>query len=312
MSVSAQDNGNISQNKTPNSILKDDFKLLKQKGYSFLQTGKWSEAANIFARVLTKVPDDYVSLYGNGLALFNLGEITEADGNISKAIDILSENNANDAVLADSLVLSAVISAARKNDGKAIEKLLKAVEIAPENFDANLTLGRAYFGNGNIISAVRFFRQAAVIQPNNLQAKFFLATALERNGDLQKALEQYRQVVKLNPNYAEGNLGLGVLLINLEGEKSVAGLNALQKAVSINGNLYEARITLGKTLVKLDQSERAVEHLQKAAELAPNNPEPHYQLALAYRKTGKKTEAAAEMKIVKKIHEARRGVSDNQ
>lgn len=306
--VSAQVNKNVLQNK---SAVKD-LNILKQKGYGFLQSGNWLDANTVFEQILSETPDDYISLYGNGLALFNLRRISEAENNVQKAVEILSANNKNNAVLADSLVLSAVISAALGKNITAFEKLLKAVEIAPENFDANLSLGRAYFGNGDLVNAVKYFRRATNIQKNHLQARFFLATALERSGNLPEALEQYREVVKLNGNYAEGNLGLGVLLINIEGEKSVEGLNALQKAVSINGNLYEARINLGKTLLKLNRTEAAIRHLSKAAELAPNNPEPHYQLSLAYRKTGEKTKAAAELKIVKNIHEARRGVSEDQ
>jgi tetratricopeptide (TPR) repeat protein len=306
--VFSQVNTNVLQN----NQLKNDSDELRQKGFSFLQSGNWQEANSTFEQILAKAPNDYVALYGSGLALFNLRRITKADENIQKAIDFLSKNKSNDKLLADSLVLSAVISATQNKNDAAIEKLLKAVKIAPNNFDANLSLGRAYFGNSDIVNAVKFFRKSAIIQPNNLQARFFLATALERGGNLPEALKEYRAVVKINENYAEGNLGLGVLLINIEGENSVEGLKALQKAISLNGNLYEARITLGKTLVKLDRAKEAVEHLKKAAELAPKNPEPHYQLAIAYRKLGKKTEAANEAQIVKTIHEARRGVSGNQ
>lgn len=306
--VIAQVNTNIS----PNNSAKNDLDELRQQGFGFLQSGNWQSANSIFERLLAKASTDYLALYGNSLALFNLQRISEADENIQKIIDFLSKNKINDKLLADSLVLSGVISATQNKNEAAIEKLLKAVKLVPNHFDANLSLGRAYFGNGDMTNAVKFFRQATIIQPNNLQTRFFLATTLERAGNLSEALKEYRAVVKINENYADGNLGLGVLLINMEGANSVEGLKFLQKAISLNGNLYEARITLGKSLIKSDRSDEAVEHLKKAAELAPNNPEPHYQLAIAYRKLGKKTEAAEEMQIVKRINESRRGVVENQ
>jgi Flp pilus assembly protein TadD len=52
-----------------------------------------------------------------------------------------------------------------------------------------------------------------------------------------------------------------------------------------------------------------VTYLRRAAELAPTNPEPHYQLALAYRRLGMKDKALEETAIVKRIHETRRGTS---
>lgn len=310
--VFAQVKTTISKNQTQTNSAQNDLDQLRQKGFAFLHNGNWQQANSVFEQILAESPNDYISLYGNGLALFNLRRVPEANENVERAIDVLSKNDQNNRVLADSLVLSAVISATQNENSQAIEKLNKAVAIAPENFDANLSLGRAYFGNGDFANAVKFFEQAARIKPDNLQAKFFLATTLERAGNLEQALEQYRAVVKLDENYAEGNLGLGVLLINLKGNKSAEGLKALQKAIRLNGNLYEARLTLGKTLIKLNRSEEAIEHLKKASELAPNNPEPHFQLSLAYRKTGKRAEAAAEAEIVKKIHETRRGVSDNK
>ena len=88
----------------------------------------------------------------------------------------------------------------------------------------------------------------------------------------------------------------------------VAGaLKELGRALEINPNLYEARVTLGRALVARGRAAEAVEHLRRAAELAPGNPEPHYQLSLAYRRLGRKEEAAAESDIVRRIHESRRG-----
>jgi Flp pilus assembly protein TadD len=75
--------------------------------------------------------------------------------------------------------------------------------------------------------------------------------------------------------------------------------------------LYEARVTLGRALVARGRAAEAVEHLRRAAALAPDNPEPHYQLSLAYRRLGRKEEAAAESVIVRRIHESRRDANAN-
>lgn len=102
-----------------------------------------------------------------------------------------------------------------------------------------------------------------------------------------------------------------MLLVKLGGQNTEDGISELSRAVALNGDLYEARITLGRTLVRSGRAAEAVEHLRRAAELAPPNPEPHYQLAIAYKRLGKITEAAEETEIVKRIHSTRRGKSDN-
>lgn len=285
---------------------------IRQQGFAYLRIGNWDSARQIFENALEIAPQDALSLYGNSLALFNLKKLPEADSKLERAIEILSQTKENNQLLADSLVLSAVISAVENKNNLAISKLEKAVALVPKHFDALFSLGRAYFGNGETDKAVASFRQAVEIQPDNVRTRFFLATALERAEKPQEALSEYRKVLELNPNSADGNLGLGVLLIKTEGEKSGEGLKALQKAIALNENLYEAQIVLGKTLIKLNRAAEAIAPLQKAAQLAPNNPEPHFQMAIAYRKLGKKTEAEAETAIVKQIHETRRGIQKPQ
>jgi tetratricopeptide (TPR) repeat protein len=283
---------------------------IRKRGFAYLKAGNWELAKADFETVLAVLPKDSLTIYGISLVFFNLQNYDESAKYVETGIKILSAEEGREELLADSLVLSAVLSAVRKDNSAAIVKLEKAIKIAPNNFDANLSLGRAYFGNGEIDKSVGSFRKATTIQPNNPQARFYLATALERLSDTAQALIEYRKVVLINPNSAEGNLGLGVLLIKTDGDKSLEGIKALEKAVELNPNLYEARITLGKTMIKLGRTEEAISHLQKAAKLSSGNPEPHFQLAIAYRKLGRKAEAEAESEIVKKIHENRRATNN--
>ncbi|MBC7930920.1 MAG: tetratricopeptide repeat protein, partial [Rubrivivax sp.] len=143
-------------------------------------------------------------------------------------------------------------------------------------------------------------------RPSDARARFFLASALERAGDIEGALAAYRELAASQPRVAEGHLGLGVLLLKRGGADAEEGLMELERALALNPNIYEARVALGRALVASGRAAEAVEHLQRAAELAPENPEPHYQLSLAYKRMGRSEDAAAESAIVKRIHESRR------
>ncbi len=281
---------------------------LKTAGFAFIRENKFEEAEAIFSAVLAKSPREALSLYGKAICLFNLNRSAEAEPFADAAVELLSIAKENNLLTADALVLSAIISAVKGQNQAAIEKLKRAIVLSPNNFDARFSLGRAFYGNGDTGNAIAAFQDAVKIQPSNGRAKFFLATALETSGDSPAALKIYRELVEIAPNVADGYLGLGSLLVKTEGAASAEGLQNLQKAVALNGNLYEARAMLGKTLLKLNRSAESIEQLQKAAALAPNNPEPHYQLVIAFRKAGKKAEAEAEQEIVKRIHETRRGV----
>lgn len=278
---------------------------VRQIGFALLGENKFEQSGMVFSEILKKFPADGLSLYGKAVGLFNLKLYSEAEIALTQA-DTVFIKEKNILAMADVLVLSAVISAVTRQNAAAIEKLKKAVALAPTHFDANLSLGRALFGNGDLAASIESFRAAIKQQPRDVKANFFLASALERDGKTADALNIYYELIKIAPNLAEGYLGAGVLLVKTEGASSAEGFKNLQKAAEINPNLYEARVTLGKILLQQNNAKEALIHLRKAVELLPENPEPRYQLMQAFRKLGKKSDADAEQAIIKKIHEKNR------
>jgi tetratricopeptide (TPR) repeat protein len=287
-------------------------------GQRLLIEQRYHEAAELFKALLEKLPREPAVLYGAALASFNLGRSEEAEPLVRAAAEIYlagvdDKSTARSLSVeqrlrdADALVLLAVILGARGADTEALKIVQRAVELAPEHFDAQFTLGRALYSVGDSVAAVRAFRAALRLKPDDARCLFFLATALEGAGDTEAALGAYRDLVARQPQAAEGHVGLGVLLIKRGGEDAEKGIQELKLAVRIDPGLYEAQVTLGRVLLSRKLAEESVEHLKRAAELAPTNPEPHYQLALAYRRLGLNDKAVAETAIVKQIHETRRG-----
>jgi Flp pilus assembly protein TadD len=287
-------------------------------GFEFVRAGLFEEAAALFGAVIEAAPDDASALYGNALTHFNLRRIPEAETLARRAVVASAGAKAAapaggvEIARADVLVLLGVILAVKGDNTGALAAVSEAAQLAPENFDAQFALGRALYGAGDPAAAVRAFRAAVALRPSDAQARFFLATALEKAGDDDGALAAYRELVAREPRRAEGHMGVGVLLVKLGGAQTDEGIEALRRAVSLNGSLYEGHVALGRALIRRARAAEAIEPLRRAAELAPENPEPHYQLAIAYRRLGRRTEAEAESAIVKKLHEARRGRRDER
>ncbi|HYH86703.1 MAG TPA: tetratricopeptide repeat protein [Pyrinomonadaceae bacterium] len=286
-------------------------------GYRLNGEGRYAEAAELFGALVARRPGDGAALYGAALAAFNLGRTAEAEALARRAVDALLPAGtdarasglfarAEDMRAADALVLLAVALAVRGDNAGALKTVERAARLAPEHFDAQLALGRALYGAGDDAGAARAFRSAVALRPSDARARFFLATALERAGDADGALAAYRELASGQPRVAEGHLGLGVLLTKRGGADAEEGLKELERALALKPDLYEARVTLGRALVSRGRAAEAIEHLRRASELAPENPEPHYQLSLAYRRLGRSEDAAAESAIVKRIHESRR------
>jgi len=287
-------------------------------GQRLLIEARYGEAFELFAALLEKWPREPEALYGAALSSFNLGRPAEAEPLARAAVEIYLAGPGDQPVAktvlpnqiirsADAIVLLAVIQGARGEDTEALKSARRAVAIAPDHFDAQFILGRASYGVGDSATAVGAFRAALKLKPNDARSLFFLATALESAGNIDAALTAYRDLVRRQPQAAEGHLGLGVLLTKRGGSDADKGIEELRTAVRIDPNQYEAQVTLGRALLARKLAAESVEPLKRAAELAPNNPEPHYQLALAYRRLGLNDKAVAETAIVKRIHETRRG-----
>jgi Flp pilus assembly protein TadD len=290
-------------------------------GYALFKEGRYGEAAELFGALVVRKPRDPSALYGAALATFNAGHAAEAEPLARRAVESAQDAAARargDGALArnartsDALVLLAIVLAVRGDDAGALKSARDAAALAPESFDAQFTLGRALYGAGDVATAARAFRSAVALKPDDARARFFLATSLEQAGDDVGALAAYGELASRAPRAAEGHLGLGVILVKRGGSNAEEGLKELSRALEINPDLYEARVALGRALVARGRAAEAVEHLRRAAELAPGNPEPHYQLSIAYRRLGRKEEADAESEIVKRIHESRRAMPSAQ
>ncbi|HEX6731084.1 MAG TPA: tetratricopeptide repeat protein, partial [Pyrinomonadaceae bacterium] len=279
---------------------------------SLIKVGRFNEAAALLDVLVEKQPEEFSVVYLAALATFNSGRAERAESLARRAVELASaagdpSGSASSGNTADALVLMAVVLAVRNNDAEALKAAERAVSLAPKNFDAQFVFGRALFGSGDYAGAARTFQLAVALKPGDADAQFFLATALERSGDDASALLAYRQLARESPQRIEGHLGAGVLLVKKGGTSLDEGMRELRVVLGINPKVYEARITLGRVLVSTGRPADAIEHLKIAADLVPNNPEPHYQLSIAYRRLGRKEEAAAESAIVKRIHESRRG-----
>jgi cytochrome c-type biogenesis protein CcmH/NrfG len=289
-------------------------------GVELLRESRYKEAAQLFASMREVAPADARWHYGEALALFNLGRTSEAEilarSSVEKSLAPAGTSVASHTSgpvfgsRADAFVLLGVVLAVKGDYAEALAALNRAVEIEPENFDAQLSLGRAYFGAGDPKSAARAFRQAVKLRSNDARARFYLASSLESAGDEQAALAAYRELIAIAPNGAEGHLGLGAMLVKRGGADLAAGITELRNALAINDGLYEGQVELGRALLRSGSARESIKHFERAAELAPQNPEPHFQMAIAHRRLGDKQAAAREDAIVKEIHRARRGAPD--
>jgi tetratricopeptide (TPR) repeat protein len=281
------------------------FGAWQDMGLAYIQLKRWPEAIDTFAELVRRQPDSVDAAYLHALALFNVGNTTEAEREARRALRI-------NAGAAEAHTLLGVILAARGNaNAEAGEALAQAVALNPSSFDAHFYLGRVLYAMKDNAGAAKDLRAAVGLNPRHAEARFFLGTVLEALGESDAAMAEYQELVKLDPQSVIGQVGLGALLVK-QG-KTTEAIKALKGATAADPKNFEAYWALGRAFALAEDFSQAAEALQTAVALAPYRADAHYQLGLALRRLGRNDEAAREFALVNKLNsEFRTGQTTRQ
>jgi tetratricopeptide (TPR) repeat protein len=105
----------------------------------------------------------------------------------------------------------------------------------------------------------------------------------------EAALAEFRRTLSLDPAHVPALCQISLQLIK-EGRHQEARPSA-ELAVQTDPRNFVARNVLGRTLLELGETERAVEELEAGARLAPDSPQMYFHLARAYQRAGRREDA---------------------
>lgn len=91
-----------------------------------------------------------------------------------------------------------------------LQHLQEHAEKEPENLDARIQLGNAYYDMGRFDAAIRWYEEALRIDPENVNVNTDLATAYLYTGNPGKGIELYKKSLALDPKHPQTLLNLGV------------------------------------------------------------------------------------------------------
>jgi tetratricopeptide (TPR) repeat protein len=212
-----------------------------------------------------------------------------------------------------------------KEDEKAISELSRIQPTSDYFADARLYLSYIYQRQGKLDEAVAEAEQALTIKKDDLELLGFLASLQREKGSRTRAIEILQQMVTLAPENDQYHFTLGAVYDELK-DKPNCVLH-MQKAIELNERNAAALNYLGYTWaeqgVKLDEAEslirralaidpnegfyidslgwvyyqrgdypKAVEHLERAAELVSDDPTVIEHLGDAYEKVGRNKDAS--------------------
>lgn len=174
---------------------------------------------------------------------------------------------------------------------KAISEFEKSIELDPDHTDSYYYLGQCYlqkgileYDNQHILKAYSFYRKSYEIS--------------------EKVIPQYEKMIKDNPEDLNSYLRLGYIyeirsMVPFINEYDQA-LNYYLKALELEASFSSARntgisvflnIRIGYIYFEKKNYSQAIEYLERAAEMSPQNVEAYYYLGLSYDKIGLKEKA---------------------
>jgi predicted Zn finger-like uncharacterized protein len=267
--------------KAPNDPL-----LLLAKASALEASGKPAEAAALFRDAAARDPASYEPRLALGRIALAEGEVEKARPELAAAVEKAPREPAAHALLGD--------LAAAEGDAAAAEKAyLAALALDREFAPAEIGLAKLAVARGDRPGARARLERALKLDSRSAEGRILYGNLLWQAKELPAAEVAYQQAVDLQPRNAIALTRLGA--VKLERGEDVAGaVQRLTAASAENERLAEARLWLGRALLKRGETPQAVNSLRKAVELEPRNAEHHVALALALEKSGALQEAVDE------------------
>jgi tetratricopeptide (TPR) repeat protein len=151
-----------------------------------------------------------IAIHGNGAAYYtNLATILQAQGKLEEAESMYRHALTLKPHLASIHVNLGNVLQARSDFDASVQCYEQALALEPDNAEAFNNLGNARQGEGNLDAAVSCYERALAIRPNYPEALCNLGNASWVEGRLDEAIELYQRALTLKPDYAEGSYGLG-------------------------------------------------------------------------------------------------------
>ena len=175
---------------------------------------------------------------------------------------------------------------------RVIAEAHSAVVRRPDSLEAWGAYGEMLDAHRMLAEAETCYRRAWSMALDDFRWIYLLATVLDDQENRQdEAISMYGIASRIKPNYATTWVRLGLLLHTLG--RTTEAREALEKALEIREDIAIAHRTLGEVLMGLGHADQALEHLETAAAMYPDDRKVQAALARTYERAGEPARARA-------------------
>jgi putative PEP-CTERM system TPR-repeat lipoprotein len=308
------------------TISENDAKLLNALGMAAIQQSRPDIGVELFQRTALAHPDDALARGRLGIARSASGEYQSGIEDLEQALRLNPNLDAAQAMLAFNYLRAGEAD-------KALQAARRLQERQPQHPDGFTLAGLAHVLKKEYPAAKAAFSKALTLRPGDPNASGNLAALALQEGNGEQARRLLGDVLKKYPEHVPTILKLAEL--DLKAGRPSAAEKRLKDALDKHPDMLGLRLALARFYlsqrkpemalaltekVKGDQSNDpgvlelkgiaqlqtgqtspAVSTLEKATKAAPNSPNSHYQLALAYEQLNNLARASEELRIAQKL-----------
>ncbi len=194
----------------------------------------------------------------------------------------------------ESVLLRVKILRKQEKTATAISLLEKVVDKeTTRSTDLFIVLASLYLSEDKADQGKAVFNRARVIYPDDNELLYEYALFLDQKGERQTAFEEMEKVIKADPHHSGALNYIGYTWAD-NNENLAKALEYIQLAVKLKPENAYIRDSLGWVYYRLGKNEQAKIELQKALELAEKDPHIHDHLGDVYLELGMREKAIQE------------------
>ena len=182
----------------------------------------------------------------------------------------------------------------------AVDSFTTALEIDPDDVEANELMGRTLARLGEVDAALNHYRAAIEAQPNDPWLHFDFGSRLGTAGRWMEAAEELRVAATLAPTFREAHRNLGVALANLERWNEAA--DSFAAAVALEPRDEETRFLWATVLDETGATDAAERELRAVLERDARHPGALRRLAEIQHRGGRTAEALGLLQRAVELH----------
>jgi tetratricopeptide (TPR) repeat protein len=260
-----------------------EFEIIIQTIQLYIDKKKYDEGIVILQGMLKAVPDSPDMHHIFGIALYGKKDNQNALQHFRKVTP--ESRFYEDAVIHTSYILSE-----SKKNNEAIKLLSDAVINEPENAEFKYYLGTIYEEEEQFEKAELVIQQAIKLEPDNPRYYFRLGVVYDKSNKKEASIDAMRKVISLDPKHSNALNYLGYTYADL-GKNLDEAERLILEALKYKPNDGYITDSLGWVYYKKGEFEKALEYLQKAIGIVPDDPIMLEHLGDAHLKLNDKTNA---------------------